>query len=310
MVWSPISLIRHECNRCGYFSFVRILVIGGSGLLGNEVCSAIERAGHVSVAPSHAELDITNPESVAQLLLQKFGSLDAVVNCAAYTAVDRAESEPDAATDLNALGPGYLATVSAACGLPLIHVSTDFVFSGTSERPYREDDPTEPLGVYGRSKLGGEEAILESGAMAWIVRTSWLYGPCGNCFPAAILRAWQAGKELRVVADQVGCPTSAFALAETLVRILKARPPFGVYHASGPDAMSWYEFACLLLEIARSHTGRDVPPLEPISSADWPTAAQRPAYSVLDCGKLREAGIPPMPSCRASLEEFVRIVLP
>ncbi|MBZ0213022.1 MAG: sugar nucleotide-binding protein, partial [Nitrospirae bacterium] len=183
---------------------VRVCVVGGSGMLGCEVVREAISRGWEVWAPSRGEFDLTDPVSVAQIAVAE-PKFDACINCAAYTAVDRAETERDEALALNALGPAYLATACLQAGTRLVHVSTDFVFDGTASVPYRPGDPTHPLSVYGESKLEGEGPVLGSGGN--VVRTSWLFGPeRGGGFPGAIVRAARAGRPLRVVADQVGTP--------------------------------------------------------------------------------------------------------
>jgi len=275
---------------------MRILVIGGTGMLGSDlVAEAIARGSEVS-APARAELDITDPVSVAQLAAKTFGEFDAAINCAAYTAVDRAEAEVDQATDLNVIGPGLLAGALGMAGVPLLHLSTDFVFGEMEpiESGLTEEHPTNPLGVYGRSKLDGEFAVLTG--PNWVVRTSWLFGPNGSSFPRTIIRAYEAGKPLRVVSDQVGTPTYTAHLAATLLRLLESNVEPGVYHAAGPEAMSWHEFATWTL---REWTGNDVP-IEAIRTEDWPTPAVRPRFSALATTKK----VPAMPPIRQGIAEF------
>lgn len=282
---------------------MRVLVVGASGMLGHDVVGELRTRGHEVDAPSSTELDLTDVESVARL--PERGPYRWVLNCAAYTAVDRAESEPDAAANLNALGPRYLAMACALAGCRLLQVSTDYVFDGEKTTGYTEADPTNPLQVYGLTKRDGEENVLSTGAQALVVRTAWLYGLHGRCFPRSILEAWRAGKPLRVVDDQVGTPTYTPELARTLADLVEADPETGIYHAGGPEPMSWYEFALRTLKSFAKVSGSDVPiEIEPISTSQWLTPARRPRSTVLACSKLRALGIREMEPVDASLEKF------
>lgn len=276
-------------------------------MLGSDVVAELKRRGHGAMTPSSAELDIANPESVAQIATGAFGKdIRWCINCAAYTAVDLAETESDRAMELNALGPGYLANVCMMAGVRLIHISTDFVFDGSKTEPYTETDRTNPLGVYGQSKLDGERSVMANGSSV-VVRTSWLYGPNGKSFPRTMIGAYLAGKSLRVVADQTGCPTYTADLARTLVDMAEKEIMPGIYHATGEDEMTWHGFAKLAIEAYCSEVlkeSRDVE-IEPIPTEAYPTPAQRPKYSVLSNAKLREHGIAPMRGVGECLREFV-----
>ncbi len=284
---------------------MRVLVIGASGMLGSDVVKELQGRGHEVLTPSSSELNLTEPESVAQVTT--YEGIDWCVNCAAYTAVDKAELEEQQAAELNALGPGYLARVCAMKGIKLAHVSTDFVFDGSSTEPYQEEDRTNPLGVYGRTKLAGEEAVQAAWPMSLIFRTSWLFGPNGKSFPKTMIVAWEAGKELKVVADQIGNPTYTPDLARTMVDAIEKDIFPGIYHATGADTMSWHEFAVEAIEAYREAKGIDRPvEVAPIKTEDWPTPAVRPKYSVLSNTKLQREGIAPMRPIREALSEFVR----
>jgi dTDP-4-dehydrorhamnose reductase len=243
---------------------------------------------------------VTDPSSVAQIAAGSFGPLDWAVNCAAYTAVDNAETHVREATELNAFAPSYLARACVGNGCRLLHVSTDFVFDGTANEPYAEDAATGPLNVYGRTKLEGERGATEAHPNAIVVRTSWLYGPNGASFPRTIIRAYEAGKRLRVVADQHGCPTYTADLAQTMLEMMERNAFPGIYHAVGPDVTDWHEFACCVLY---SWTGEPVP-VEAIGTEDWPTPAVRPRYSVLGTSKLAALGIDPMRPLNEALADF------
>lgn len=286
---------------------MRVWVIG-RGLLGSDLVSELAARGHKVVAPPKSDFDTTNPISVAQITaLGDSERPDWLVNCAAYTKVDQAESERDSAFELNAYAPGLLAQACAMGGIRLAHLSTDFVFGGTKRAPYVETDPTGPLCVYGESKLQGEHATLSALPDALVVRTAWLFGVNGPCFPRSILNAWIAGKNLRVVADQVGSPTYTRHLSVSIAELLGIGPPGGIYHLAGPDAISWHELAVRTLRAYIRATGgrKEDIEVEAISSSDWPTAAQRPAYSALSSEKCEALGVSPMPPIEQALDEFI-----
>ena len=264
---------------------VSIVLLGGSGMLGSEVRRFL---GQDCWSPDPSELDISNPLSVAQIVDRR---PECIINCAAYTAVDLAETMQDEAFRTNALGPAYLAKAATMVDAHLIHISTDYVFDGRSSSPYIETDSTNPLGVYGRSKLEGEDAVRANCANHTILRTAWLFGENGQNFPMTILKAARAGKSLRVVADQWGSPTWARDFAEIVVAFRSGEYERGLYHAAGPQKMSWFELARLTLEVHGIKSE-----IEPILASDWPTPAPRPAWSVLDCPKLNKLGlaVPPI----------------
>lgn len=277
-------------------------------MLGSDVTHEFRSRGHIVVAPSHAELDISDPSSVANLAGNEFGAFDWCINCAAYTAVDKSEAEPDAAMRINGIAPGYLASMSQMRNAKFLHVSTDFVFDGTKATPYEPEDPTQPLGEYGRSKLAGEEAARAGNMQTIILRTAWLYGPNGQSFPRTLIRAWLAGKDLRVVADQVGSPTYTGDLARVIVDIAERDLLPGVYHAAGRDVMSWRDFAHLAIDTYRLEVVKreDAVHVQPIRTSDWPTPAARPAYSALSFEKLAREGVLPMRAIQDALKDFVR----
>lgn len=268
-------------------------------MLGREVVTSLN-GGHYVIGCGSREFDITNLEHHADWILNRAGQIDVVINCSAYTAVDRAETERQAAFEVNALGVGYLAATIQSIGARLIHVSTDFVFDGTSVRPYLEDDNVAPIGAYGESKLAGEEALAGIG-LATVVRTSWLFGPGGACFPRSIINAYRAGKSLKVVADQIGTPTYAPYLAEMLVQISERNIPSGTYHAAGPEICSWHTFAAKAVATA----GGIPENIAACRTEDYPTPTRRPAYSALDSSKLRAAGCYFHPPLNESLPRFV-----
>jgi dTDP-4-dehydrorhamnose reductase len=263
-----------------------ILAFGADGQLGQEL--AASAAGHrVSIRMvGRAEADIADADAVARAISSSSAAL--VVNAAAYTKVDRAESEPDAAIRANSVGAGIVAGACAAAGIPLLHVSTDYVFDGGKPGAYIEDDPIAPLGVYGRSKAEGEAAIRRILDHHVILRTSWIYGVYGQNFLKSILRLASERDELRVVADQRGCPTGTADIAEAILSIaplLERRAPvWGIYHFAGQGATTWHGFASEIVEAQAEITNRR-PAVVPIPTAEYLTAARRPANSQLDCSR-------------------------
>jgi dTDP-4-dehydrorhamnose reductase len=280
---------------------MKILLFGGNGQVGSELrrslgplgdVVATTRSGTLEDGTACERADFDAPESLAALIERVAPEI--VVNAAAHTAVDRAESELDAAFRANAQAPQAIAEACARRGIRLVHYSTDYVFDGRGTRPYREDDPTAPAGVYGASKLAGEEAIRASGAPHLILRTAWVYAAHGRNFLRTILRLAGERDELRVVADQIGTPTPAPLIADATARVL-AQPATrsGTWHLTATGATSWHGFAQAIMQgaHARSLIAR-IPRVLPIATADYPTPAARPAYSVLDCSALqRDFGI-------------------
>lgn len=269
-------------------------------MLGQDVVSHLISRGYEVIPTDVDELDLTNLESIAALRYGQFGQLDWLVNCAAYTAVDKAEIEEALAADINGLSVGYLGRACVDAKINLIHISTDFVFDGQATEPYPEDALPRPLGAYGRTKLMGEQA-LEGNPMALIVRTAWLYGPLGKSFPRTMIEASKAGKSLKVVADQLGNPTYTADLARVIGDLIEKKAYPGIYHAVGPETMTWHRFAELAIEAA---TG-EKPSIAAINTEDWPTPARRPKYSALGMARLESSGIAPMRPVKEALAEFV-----
>ena len=260
-------------------------------MLGRDVAAAAARSGHEVVALARAQLDVTDAAAVGKAV-QDAGP-DAIVNCAAWTDVDGAETAEAAATRVNGDAAGHL----AQAGPFLVHVSSDYVFDGGGTRPYEEDDPVGPLSAYGRSKLAGERAIEAAGRPHAIVRASWLFGTNGRNFVDTMLRLGAERDELRVVDDQLGCPTFTGHLAEALVTIAEQRPT-GILHVAGSGACSWFDLAKATFEEA----GVSVR-VEPCTTAEFPRPAPRPAYSVL--GSTR-ADAPVLPPWRDGLRAYLR----
>ncbi|PNG25657.1 dTDP-4-dehydrorhamnose reductase [Methylocella silvestris] len=261
-----------------------ILIFGAGGQVGQELQRTAFAKGVACKALSRLEVDIANAADVARALDETAPTL--VVNAAAYTKVDLAETEINAAQRGNEIGPGVIGKACAARETPLIHLSTDYVFDGTKIGPYMESDPLAPLGVYGRTKAAGESAVRDAAPLHIILRTSWVYGEFGNNFLKTMLRLARDRDELRVVADQHGCPTSARDIAVAILRLAPRLETgsdlYGLYHFAGVGATSWHGFASRIVEAQANITGRR-PKVTAIATADYPTPARRPANSVLDC---------------------------
>jgi dTDP-4-dehydrorhamnose reductase len=288
---------------------LRILVTGANGQLGHDVVRTAERAGDAVLALGRAELDVTDRAAVLQAISE--WKPDVVAHCAAWTAVDACESEPERAQVINGLAVRWVAEACDRAGSHLIHVSTDYVFDGTIDRPYHEFDRPNPLGVYGATKLAGEREALVLGAAATIVRTSWVSGEHGSNIVLTILRLLAGGDDtpgrLAFVDDQRGCPTFTADLAPMLRRLAVDRRG-GVHHVTNQGAVSWYEFARAVAEAA----GHDPDVVRPIATVDLdpPRPAPRPANSVLDNAVLRAAGIPLLRDFHDPLGELVGVLQP
>ncbi|MDP8954784.1 MAG: dTDP-4-dehydrorhamnose reductase [Actinomycetota bacterium] len=276
---------------------MRVLVTGAGGQLGRELVDAFLAAGHEAVAADHRRLDVGDRHAVLQAV--DAASPQAVVNAAAWTAVDACEADPDRAWRVNALGVRHVAEGARLVGAHLCHVSTDHVFDGTKADPYVEWDRPNPQSAYGRSKLAGEQ---EAGPGAAVVRTSWLCGRHGPNMAKTVLRLAGEREQLSFVDDQRGCPTLAADLAAKVVELVVDRRP-GTFHVTNQGAVSWYDFARAVLAAADLDPDR----VQPISSAELapPRPAPRPANSVLDNAALRLSGLELLPHYRASLERLV-----
>lgn len=280
---------------------MNILIAGGQGMLGGDVRRAAARAGHIPVAIGSAELDVVDPDSVERAF--EATKPDAVVNCAAWTDVDGAESHPHAAAAVNALGACNVAQAAARAGVPLVHVSTDYVFDGAPPldgagrpRPYLESDPTGPLSVYGRTKLDGEKLVLAASQAHTVVRTAWLFGVGGGNFVATMLRLADERDAVQVVDDQTGSPTWTGHLAPALIGLLE-REVRGLVHLAGGGAVSWNGFAKEIFRQAEK--GCEV---EALSSAAMARPAPRPAWSVLASERPE---VLPMPDWRDGLAGYL-----
>jgi dTDP-4-dehydrorhamnose reductase len=277
---------------------MQFVITGAAGMLGQDLAAAAKSAGHDVVAFARAELDIADGTAVTEAI--RGAGADAVVNCAAWTDVDGAERDEDGALAVNGAGAGNVARAASAYGAWTIHLSSDYVFDGTKRSPYVESDAVRPLSSYGRSKLAGEcEVAAEAPEHHTIVRSSWLFGAGGPCFPATILRLAAERDELKVVDDQIGCPTFTGHLAHALVDLAtRQSPPLGIVHVAGGGICSWYEFAREI--VAVSGVSCEV---RTCTTAEMPRPATRPAYSALRS----ERDAPALPDWRRGLAEYMAL---
>lgn len=288
------------------------LVFGANGQVGRALALASPAAGWQVRALGHADVDICDVAAVAAAAA--VGAPDAIVNAAAFTAVDRAETDEAHAMRVNAEAPGAIGAVAAAAGVPFVHLSTDYVFDGASRTPYKEADPVAPLNAYGRSKRAGEIAAYKAGGCCVILRTSWVFAPWGNNFVRTMLRLARERPELRVVDDQRGAPTSAEDIATTIFRILDrlregdTAGRTGLFHYQGRPPTTWAGFADAILDEAPA-LGHPRPPVVRIATADYPTPAARPANGILDCARIsRDFDVTP-PDWRPAMARAVRGLL-
>ena len=267
---------------------MKILVLGSKGQLGQCLNDQLAITEHDVVYTSRGQIDISEFEVTKTQILEI--SPDIIINASAYTAVDKAEEEHQAADCINHLAVANIASICNQLDCWLIHISTDYVFDGNSEVPYKEDFPTNPQGVYGESKLNGEVAIEASGCKYLIIRTAWVYSEYGNNFLKTILRSGANHDELSIVGDQIGCPTYAQDIAKSIVSILSfldlKESSSGIYHYCGDEPCSWYEFAVAILQEAEVHGLKTPSHIKSIMTDDYPTPAVRPAYSVLNLDKI------------------------
>ena len=290
----------------------RVLLTGRHGQLGWELQRALAPLGGL-VALDRAGMDLADPDSIHRAIAD--ARPEVIVNAAAYTAVDKAESERELAMRINGIAPGIIADEAARIGALMVHYSTDYVFDGTKSGPYREDDPVAPLSVYGRTKLAGEEAVRAAGGPHLIFRTSWVYAARGSNFLLTMLRLARERRELKIVDDQIGAPTWARTIAELTARALgaggagpgRARDASGVYHLAARGQVSWFGFAQAIFERAHALRGDfTAPTLTPITSAEYPTPARRPANSRLDTAKLAAAFGLTAPAWEVMLEDCIQ----
>lgn len=291
---------------------MKLLITGANGQLGRGIIDASQSKGCRVQAPSEEDLDITDLAKVDHIITHL--QPDLVINTAAYTQVDKAETEEALAFKINKTGCAHLARICEKNQIPLVHISTDYVFDGQKGTPYLETDPISPIGVYGRSKAEGEIEIRSILKEHIILRTSWLYGIHGQNFVKTMIRLATAQKEIRVVADQYGSPTNATDLARTILTLcdhLHSKPKinWGTYHYCGAGVISWHTFAEKIMELTRLLRGTQTATIEPVATADYPTRAARPIYSALDCSRIhKHFGIIPQP-WQKSLEKTIRKLL-
>lgn len=296
---------------------MKILLLGANGQVGQALLQPLAALGDVVAATRDGLLagggaclrvDLADPASLASGLDTADAAL--IVNAAAYTAVDRAEDESRLAERINHQAVAEIASWGAAHGARLVHYSTDYVFDGSASEPYREDDATAPLGVYGRTKLAGEEAVRASGCAHLILRTAWVYAAHGQNFLNTMLRLGAERDELRVVADQVGAPTSAPLIAATTATILGGAHNT-TFHLTAAGQCNWFDFAtAIFAEAQAAGVVERVPRVVPIATADYPTRARRPAYSVLDCTRLERTFGLHLPAWREGLRDVIAERLP
>ena len=290
-----------------------ILVTGASGQLGHALAKRLAARGATFTAVQRPDFDFEKSETITACFATAKPSL--VINAAAYTAVDKAETDQEAAKAGNHTGPLALAKLCEAADIPFIHVSTDYVFDGDKGAPYLESDPTSPTGVYGATKRDGEEAILATNAKAIILRTAWVYSAHGKNFARTMINAGRKMPILRVVADQRGTPTAAGDLADAILAIADKisatgwRPEYrGIFHATGGGETTWHGFATAIFEDAAKQ-GYQPPEVQPIATADWPTPTRRPPDSRLDGSKLAQVFGATLPAWRQSLHDVVKDLL-
>ncbi len=279
---------------------MNILITGANGQLGNEMrVLSQEYTAHTYFFTDVQELDICDEESVMTYVAQK--QIDVIVNCAAYTAVDRAEDDVELCNKLNNLAPGYLARAAQSRGAAMIQVSTDYVFDGTAHTPYTEQEVTCPNSIYGTTKLAGEQNVMEHCDKAIVIRTAWLYSIYGNNFVKTMIRLGRERETLGVIFDQVGTPTYANDLARTIYAIINNGIERGIYHFSNEGACSWYDFTVAIHRLAGITSCK----VKPIHTADYPTKAARPHYSVLDKTKIKNTFHIEIPHWETSLKRCI-----
>lgn len=277
---------------------MRMLITGAGGMLGHDLTQSASAAGWDVVPLSHGELDIADHSALDSRLSSE--RPDVVINCAAWTDVDGAEENAEAALATNGAGAGNVARAADRCGAWMVHISSDYVFDGAKREPYVESDATNPLSAYGSSKLAGERAVAENAPERHtVVRSSWLFGAHGRCFPATILGLAAERDQLTIVDDQRGCPTFTGHLAQALVQLAGGPPPAGIVHLAGGGACSWFDLAAHVVELAG--LGCE---LIPISTAEMPRPAVRPAYSVLGTSW---DDLPELPPWQRGIEEFMAV---
>ena len=279
------------------------LVLGANGQLGQELINLLKTRNIEAIGTNQKEIDFAKPNEIAE----KLGKLNPsyIVNCGAYTQVDKAEKEPELANLINAQAVGVIAKFASEEKIPFVHISTDYVFDGTAASPYSENERVNPKSVYGSSKALGEKETAENNSSAYILRTAWVYGEYGNNFPKVIAKKLKNNEELNVVNDQIGSPTWTFDLASAIVEVLEKRPEPGIYHVTNSESCSWFEFA---QKIAKS-INADVNLVKPTDSKSFVRPAVRPKYSVLSNSKWKNAELTPLRSWKAAWDKAAPTVL-
>ena len=285
-----------------------ILLVGRIGQVGWELRRTLAPIARVT-SLDFPDIDLSQPESIRQAVRETRPRI--IINAAAYTAVDKAESEPELAMKINGVAPGILAEAAAKSGALLVHYSTDYIFDGTKREPYVETDPPNPVSAYGRSKLAGDQSVQAAGGAHLVFRLCWVYGSRGQNFMLTMMRLARERETLRVVCDQIGCPTWSRMIAETTAQALKQALAAsdwnaftGVYHLAASGAVTWHSFAQAIVDLMPAE-GRKCTRIEPISTPQYPTPAKRPAYSVLGCGKLESTFGLRLPDWKESLQQVL-----
>lgn len=276
-----------------------VILIGATGMLGTDLHAELTKRGWNVIAPNRSDIDLEDVRTVESYFL--FANPNWIINTAAYTAVDNAENDEFRANLINATGAFSLSRQSRFYKAGFIHISTDFVFDGTKNSPYTEEDEPHPLSVYGKSKRQGEILVMNENLNSIIIRTSWLFGATGKCFPKTILRAALGNKPLKVVNDQVGSPTYTRDLAIAIVNIMEKDTPPGYYHIANKGQVSWYEFAKFVLEAYGVNYE-----IQSIPSSEWKAPAPRPKYSVLSTAKYESLEFPPLPDWKDAVKRFLQ----
>lgn len=279
---------------------MKVLVTGVKGQLGYDVVNELKKRNHEAVGVDIEEMDITDRESVNRVIRE--AAPDAVIHCAAYTAVDAAEDNEDICRKVNARGTGNIARVCKELDIRMMYISTDYVFNGQGTRPWEPDDHREPLNVYGQTKYEGELEVEENLAKYFIVRIAWVFGVNGKNFIKTMLNLGKTRDKLNVVADQIGSPTYTFDLARLLVDMIETEK-YGRYHATNEGLCSWYDFACEIFKQAGMKVA-----VEPVTSDQFPVKAKRPMNSRMSKDKLKENGFQPLPSWQDALRRYLTVI--
>ncbi|MEH7115668.1 dTDP-4-dehydrorhamnose reductase [Neobacillus niacini] len=277
---------------------MRVVVTGAAGQLGQDVLLELERKNHQAFGTDRQQLDITNEEAVIAYISEV--KPDVILHCAAYTNVDGAEANEETAYHINAAGTEYLAKAAKLNGAKMLLVSTDYVFDGTATEPYEVDEPTKPLGAYGRTKLAGEQLLQKYLEQFFIVRTAWVFGVYGKNFVKTMIRLGKERGEIGVVYDQVGSPTYTVDLAQFMVQLMET-DKYGIYHATNSGVCSWYEFAVEIFKQSDLNVK-----VNPLTSDQFPTPAARPKYSVLSKEKISEIGLTPLRDWKEALAAYLK----